>query len=486
MENIKTGKKQILFALSECVPFIKSGGLADVGGALPLALNRKRDLDVSVIMPQYSAIPKNLLKDLEHVCSFDIFVGWRKKYCGINKLKYRGVTFYFVDNEDYFLNDYLYGYGNYEAERFAFFSIAVLESIPHLGLEPDIVHCHDWQTAMIPALLNIKYASSFPWDKIKTVFTIHNLMYQGVFDPNLAPDLFSIDRHYVDSGLIGHNHDLNYLKAALTYADKITTVSPTYAREIMTPWAGEGLDYKLAQRQNDVYGIINGIDEKLNDPRFDSSLPENFSIDDLSGKLKCKKALRIETGLPDLKNTPIIGMVGRLTSQKGLDLVEHVLDEILLENLQLVVLGTGDDKYSSMFKKYAYKYPEKLAAFITFDSALAKRIYAGSDIFLMPSYFEPCGLAQMISLKYGTLPVVRETGGLKDTVFYYNKTTGMGNGFTFSAYNAHDMLYTIRLAVKYYTENKDIWKQMQITGMSTDFSWKFPAAQYHKLYMDII
>lgn len=486
MESIKKEKKQILFALSECVPFIKSGGLADVGAALPLALNKKRNLDVSVIMPQYSIIPKELLKNLEHICSFDLYVGWRRKYCGINKLIHRGVTFYFVDSEDYFLNDYLYGYGSHEAERFAFFCIAVLESIPHLGINPDIIHCHDWQTAMIPALLNIKYASSAPWDRIKTVFTIHNLMYQGVFDPNLAPDLFSIDRSYVDSGLIGHKNDLNYLKAGLTYADKITTVSPTYAEEIMTSWAGEGLDYKLAQRRNDIYGIINGIDIKLNNPENDSYIPANFSKDDLSGKSICKKELRKETGLPELKNTPIIGMVSRLTSQKGLDLIEHVIEEILLENLQLVVLGTGEEKYSEMFKRYADKYPEKLAAFITFDSSLAQRIYAGSDMFLMPSYFEPCGLAQMISLKYGTLPIVRETGGLKDTVFYYNKNTGIGNGFTFSAYNAHDMLYTIKLAVKYYMENKDIWKQMQITGMSTDFSWKIPASEYAGIYLDII
>lgn len=479
-------KKQVLFALSECVPFIKSGGLADVGGALPIALNRKRNLDVSVIMPQYSAIPHTLQKKIEHVCSFEVYVGWRKKYCGINKLKYRGITFYFVDNRDYFFNDYLYGYGDYEAERFAFFNIAVLEALPHIGLEPDIIHCHDWQTGMIPALLNIRYAYSYPWDKIKTVFTIHNLRYQGVFDAERAPDYFGLDRHFVDSGLIGHENALNFLKAALTYSDKITTVSPTYSREIMTSWGGENLDYKLAERQADVVGILNGIDEKLNDPSKDIDLPAGYSAEDLSGKKICKKALLKESGLPERKNTPLIGMVGRLTSQKGLDLVEHVISEIMDEDLQMVVLGTGDKEYSDMFMEYSVRYPDKLKAFITFDSALAKRIYAGSDMFLMPSLFEPCGLAQMISLKYGTLPIARETGGLKDTVHSYNEATGEGNGFTFVSYNAHDMLFTIQRAVKFYREKKKVWNQMQLHGMTSDFSWKSSAIHYQELYLSIL
>ncbi len=479
-------KNQVLFALSECVPFIKSGGLADVGGALPIALNRKRNLEVSVIMPQYSAIPHTLLKKIEHVCSFDIYVGWRKKYCGINRLKYRGVTFYFVDNRDYFFNDYLYGYGDYEAERFAFFNIAVLEALPHIGLSPDVIHCHDWQTGMIPALLNIRYAYSSPWDKIKTVFTIHNLRYQGVYDANRAPDYFGLDRHFVDSGLIGHENALNFLKAALTYSDRITTVSPTYSREIMTSWGGENLEYKLAERESDVVGILNGIDEKLNNPSKDIDLPAGFSSEDLTGKDICKKALLKKSGLPIVKNTPLIGMVGRLTSQKGLDLVEHVLDEILQENLQLVVLGTGDEKYADMFRNFEIKYPDKIKAFITFDSALAKMIYGGSDMFLMPSLFEPCGLAQMISLKYGTLPIVRETGGLKDTVFPYDETTGAGNGFTFAAYNAHDMLFTIKHAVSFYSSHKEIWKKMQRQGMNTDFSWKVSASHYTDMYMSMM
>lgn len=486
MDSSEKKKTRILFALSECVPFIKSGGLADVGGALPIALNRKKSLDVSVIMPQYSAIPHTLLKKLEHVCSFDVYVGWRKKYCGINKLKYRGVTFYFVDNRDYFFNDYLYGYGDYEAERYAFFNIAVLESLPHIGLSPDIIHCHDWQTGMIPALLNIRYAYSAPWDKIKTVLTIHNLRFQGVFDANRAPDYFGLDRHFVDSGLIGHNNALNFLKGALTYSDRITTVSPTYSKEIMTTWGGEGLEYKLAERHADVLGILNGIDEKLNNPEKDIDLPYSFSSKDLSGKEKCRKELRKEAGLPDKKNTPLIGMVGRLTSQKGLDLIEHVLEEMLQSDLQLVVLGTGDRKYGEMFKSFAEKYPDKLSAFITFDSALAKRIYAGSDMFLMPSLFEPCGLAQMISLKYGTLPIVRETGGLKDTVFSYDANTGKGNGFSFAAYNAHDMLFTIKGAVALYKEDKDTWEKMMVGGMQSDFSWKASANHYMEMYLGML
>ncbi|MBN2559131.1 MAG: glycogen synthase GlgA [Clostridia bacterium] len=485
MDQSAKPRKEVLFALSECVPFIKSGGLADVGGSLPFALNRKKSVRVSVIMPQYSAIPADMLGELEHVCHFDLSLGWRRKYCGINKLVHRGITFYFVDNRDYFSSDYLYGYGAYEAERFAFFCTAVLEAIPRIGISPDILHCHDWQAGMIPALLKIRYSTQSPWNKIKTVFTIHNLMYQGVFNQSLASDMFNLDVSHVTAGRIGNGGDLNFMKAALTYSDKITTVSPSYAREIMTPWAGEGLDSKLVERQGDVSGILNGIDERSYDPSSDPELAANYSPGNLSGKYACKKALLAECGFPDDDNVPVMGMIGRLVSQKGLDLVERVLEEILMSGVSMVVLGTGDRRYSSMFQDHAARHPGRMAAFITFNNGLARRIYAGSDLFLMPSLFEPCGLAQMISLKYGTLPIVRETGGLRDTVFPFNETDGTGNGFTFHDYNAHEMLYSIQRAVRIFKTRPGDWLRMQTRGMRQDFSWKTSASEYVSLYLSL-
>jgi len=482
---MKDGKTQILFAISECVPFAKSGGLADVGGALPLALNRKRSVRASVIMPEYSSIPHEYLDKMEHVTHFEIKLGWRKKYCGINKLKHRGTTFYFIDNKDYFGADYLYGYGDYEAERFAFFSIAVLEAIPYLDEIPDIIHCHDWQTAMIPVLLKNRYAFLGIYEKTKTVFTIHNLRFQGMFNPDLMPDFFGFERQMVDDGRAGTNGALNFMKGALTYADAITTVSPTYSEEILTIWGGEGLEQALASRKQDLYGILNGIDHTIFNPAKDPGIEANFSLDDISGKYKCKSALQEEAGLPLREKVPLIGMIGRLTSQKGLDLVEHVMNDIMADDLQMIVLGTGEKRYSDMFQYFQQLYPEKIRAFITFDSGLADRIYAGSDMFLMPSLFEPCGLAQMISMAYGTVPIVRETGGLKDTVDSFNSDTGTGNGFSFSHYNAHDMLYTIRRALKYYEEYPAVWKKIQESGMKQDFSWKASASNYVDLYTSL-
>ncbi len=482
MGSAKKKTKEILFAVSECVPFIKSGGLADVGGSLPAALAESEDVNVSVIMPLYSAIPENLLEGLEHVCDFYLRLGWRNKYCGIEKLVHQGITYYFVDNRDYFFTDYLYGYGSYEAERFAFFCTAVLEALPHIGTAPDIIHCHDWQTAMIPPLLKTRFEYSNPWNGIKTVFTIHNLKYQGVFNRNAALDLFGLDISHVDSGRIGHMGDLNFMKGALTYADRITTVSPTYASEIMTPWAGEGLDSILLERKRDVEGILNGIDVESYNPRNDPAIESGYSAENPEGKRICKKALMKECGFTGSPGTPILGMVGRLVKQKGLDLVERVLDEILQEDIKMVVLGTGDEIYSSMFRHFSSLYRNKLAAFITFDQNMARRIYAGSDMFLMPSHFEPCGLAQLICLRYGTLPIARETGGLKDTVFPYDEETGKGNGFTFTNYNAHDMLFTIQTAVDFYKKRPGVWKKMQANGMKQDFSWKVSAKKYIRLY----
>lgn len=479
-------KIQVLFALSECVPFAKSGGLADVGGALPLALNRKRGIRASVIMPQYSTIPPQYLEQLEHVAHFNIKVGWRTKYCGINKLVHRGTTFYFIDNQDYFYTDYLYGYGDYEAERFAFFSIAVLESIPYLDDKPDILHCHDWQTAMIPVLLKNRYALVDTWRNLKTIFTIHNLRFQGVFGPSLLPDLFDLERILADDGRVGNGGALNFMKGAITYSDIITTVSPTYSKEILTQWGGESLDYAFAERKDSLHGILNGIDNLTFNPEKDTTIAANFSYKDLSGKKICKAALQEEAGLPVKPKKPIIGMIGRLTSQKGLDLVERVMNDIMHEELQMIVLGTGDRRYAEMFEYFQKLFPDKLRAYITFDAGLANRIYAGSDMFLMPSLFEPCGLAQMISMAYGSVPIVRETGGLKDTVNAYSSETGKGNGFSFAYYNAHDMLYTIRRALEYYYQYPDEWDIIRLAGMRQDFSWKVSASNYVNLYRELL
>jgi starch synthase len=479
-------KIQVLFALSECVPFAKSGGLADVGGALPLALNRKRGIRASVIMPQYSTIPPQYLEQLEHVAHFNIKVGWRTKYCGINKLVHRGTTFYFIDNQDYFYTDYLYGYGDYEAERFAFFSIAVLEAIPYLDDKPDILHCHDWQTAMIPVLLKNRYALVETWRNLRTIFTIHNLRFQGVFGPSLLPDLFDLERILADDGRVGNGGALNFMKGAITYSDLITTVSPTYSKEILTQWGGESLEHALAERKDSLHGILNGIDNLSFNPEKDNTIAANFSSDDLSGKKTCKAALQKEAGLPVKPKKPIIGMIGRLTSQKGLDLVERGMNDIMHEDLQMIVLGTGDRRYAEMFEYFQKLFPDKLRAYITFDAGLANRIYAGSDMFLMPSLFEPCGLAQMISMAYGSVPIVRETGGLKDTVNSYSSETGKGNGFSFAYYNAHDMLYTIRRALEYYYKYPDEWDIIRLTGMKQDFSWKVSASNYVNLYRELL
>lgn len=483
---MKKRKIQILFALSECVPFAKSGGLADVGGALPLALNRKRSVRASVIMPQYSSIPDEYLNKLEHITHFEMDLGWRKKYCGINKLIHRGITFYLIDNKDYFDTGYLYGYGDYEAERFAFFSTAVLEAIPYLDEKPDIIHCHDWQTAMIPALLKNRYALVDSWSNIKTIFTIHNLRFQGIFSPDLLPDLFNLERSMAEGGKIGNSTAMNYMKGAITYSDMITTVSPTYSEEILTSWAGEGLEGALKDRSEDLYGIVNGIDHTFFNPAKDKLIEANFSPSDLSGKAVCKTALQREAGLPVDPDAPLVGMIGRLTSQKGLDLIDRVMDDIMGENLQMVVLGTGDKNFENMFRFFSGLYPKKLKAFITFDLKLAQKIYAGSDMFLMPSLYEPCGLAQMISMSYGTIPVVRETGGLRDTVMSYDSDTGMGNGFSFAYYNAHDMLFTIKRALKYYNDSPEIWEEMQLRGMNSDFSWKASASEYVELYKKLM
>lgn len=473
---------KILMATSEAEPFAKTGGLADVLGSLPAAL-KKQGADVRVMIPKYDAIPYDLKKSISHMCYIFIQIGWRNVYCGIEKAEYKGVTYYFIDNEYYFKRGGLYGYGD-DGERFSFFCSAVLESLPLIDFIPDVIHCHDWQTAMVPVLLEAKYRIKDNYGKISTVFTIHNLHYQGVFGIQSMKDWFGLDNGYFTTDKLEFYGGGSFLKGGLTYSRVITTVSPSYAEEIRYPYYGEGLDGLLRAREKELYGILNGIDYDAFNPATDKLLYHTYNMFDLSGKARNKAALQKELNLPVDEEIPMIGLVSRLVSQKGLDLVACVLHDILNDDVQFVILGTGDQNYEWLFKEASYQYPNKLSANNKFDNGLAHKIYAGCDFFLMPSLFEPCGLGQMISLRYGTLPIVRETGGLKDTVLSYNDETGEGNGFTFTNYNAHDMLYTIRRAIS-MMKCKTQFDKIRIAAMSCDFSWQHSAAKYMELYENL-
>ena len=476
---------KILFTASECVPFIKTGGLADVVGALSPVLAEKGN-DVRVILPLYSAIPEEYVNQMKHELDFEVDLGWRKQYCGIESLAYNGVTYYFVDNKYYFGRSYIYGMGGDEHERFGFFCRGVLNCLPLIGFQPDIIHANDWQSGMIPALLRIQYSQLPFFSSIRTVFTIHNLQYQGIFGIQDVQDVLSLgDEFFTDDKLECYGC-ANFMKAGLVYSDEITTVSPSYAEEIQTAYYGERMDGLLRARKDHLSGVLNGIDIIEYDPEHDPLIPARFTVDDLSGKAECKKALQEELGLDVEPDTPIIAIISRLSNQKGLDLVDRVISEIMDEKVQLVVLGMGDAKYVNLFSWAEQQYAGRVAARFKMDGALAHRIYAGADMFLMPSQFEPCGLSQMISLRYGTLPIVRETGGLRDTVLSYNEATGAGNGFTFFNYNAHDMLYVIRRAVFFYREKQDIWKLLQRRAMTGDYSWAHSAEMYLSLYKDML
>ncbi|MBR4539185.1 MAG: glycogen synthase GlgA [Clostridia bacterium] len=476
---------KILFTASECVPFIKTGGLADVVGALSPVLAEKGN-DVRVILPLYSAIPEAYVNQMKHELDFEVDLGWRKQYCGIESLVYNGVTYYFVDNKYYFGRSYIYGMGGDEHERFGFFCRGVLNCLPLIGFQPDIIHANDWQSGMIPALLRIQYSQLPFFSSIRTVYTIHNLQYQGIFGIQDVQDVLSLgDEYYTDDKLECYGC-ANFMKAGLVYADEITTVSPSYAEEIQTAYYGERMDGLLRARKDHLSGVLNGIDIIEYDPEHDPLIPARFTVDDLSGKVACKKALQEELGLDVEADTPIIAIISRLSNQKGLDLVDRVISEIMDEKVQLVVLGMGDAKYVNLFSWAEQQYAGRVAARFKMDGELAHRIYAGADMFLMPSQFEPCGLSQMVSLRYGTLPIVRETGGLRDTVLSYNEATGAGNGFTFFNYNAHDMLYVIRRAVFFYREKQDVWKLLQHRAMTGDYSWAHSAEMYLSLYKDIL
>ena len=472
---------KILIAASECVPFIKTGGLADVIGALPKEL-KKLGADVRVILPLYSPVKRKFGEGMEKLCEFYVKLGWRSQYCGIYTMEYEGVTFYFVDNEYYFARGYIYGNSsNDEGERFGFYSKAVLECLPHIGFYPDVLHAHDWQAAMTISLLRQQYYDKPEYARIRTMYTIHNLRYQGIFEWPFMDELFRIGSWDFHDGTYEYYGKMNFTKGALNMADIITTVSPTYAQEIRTPAYGETLDGVLRRRENVVYGIMNGIDEPLFDPETDPALPAHYSIEDISGKAICKAELQKELGLEQRPDVPVIGIVTRFTNQKGLDLVEYALEFLMERDVQLAVLGSGDARYEHLFGWGSWRYNGKVGARLTYDPKLANRIYAGADMFLMPSQFEPCGLAQLIALRYGNIPIVRETGGLKDSIIPYNKYTGEGLGFTFSNYEHWDMLGAIDRALEAYAD-PEAWRALVKQGMEAHFTWDASAQRYMELY----
>lgn len=476
-------KMQIVFASAECAPFVKTGGLGDVAGSLPAALVRA-GAEVIVMVPKYATIKDEYKAQMEHFSDFYVSLGWRNEYCGLEKLEHDGVTYMFIDNERYFARDYPYGFFD-DGERFAFFSKAITESLQHLpaGFECDILHCNDWQTALAPVFLREFYQGLPLYDRVKTVFSIHNVAFQGQFSDTVMEDILGVAHiPAAASQLRCDACSINYMLGALRYADAITTVSPTYANEIQTPEFGEGLDGVLRERSYALQGILNGIDVAGFDPATDKRIAANYTVEDRSGKAICKAKLQEELGLEVRDDRPLMVMVTRLTRQKGMDLVMYALDRILSGGVQVAVLGTGDRDYEDGLRYFQDKYPGTMAARIEFDPALSQRMYAAADMFLMPSKFEPCGLSQIIAMRYGTLPIVRETGGLKDTVQPYNEFTGEGTGFSFSNFNGDEMGDAVFRAARLFWDNRDAWNQLVTQAMSQDFSWTRSADKYLDLY----
>lgn len=476
-------KMQIVFASAECAPFVKTGGLGDVAGSLPAALVRA-GAEVIVMVPKYATIKDEYKAQMEHFSDFYVSLGWRNEYCGLEKLEHDGVTYMFIDNERYFARDYPYGFFD-DGERFAFFSKAITESLQHLpaGFECDILHCNDWQTALAPVFLREFYQGLPLYDRVKTVFSIHNVAFQGQFSDTVMEDILGVAHiPAAASQLRCDACSINYMLGALRYADAITTVSPTYANEIQTPEFGEGLDGVLRERSYALQGILNGIDVAGFDPATDKRIAANYTVEDRGGKAVCKAKLQEELGLEVRDDRPLMVMVTRLTRQKGLDLVMYALDRILAGGVQVAVLGTGDRDYEDGLRYFQDKYPGTMAARIEFDPALSQRMYAAADMFLMPSKFEPCGLSQIIAMRYGTLPIVRETGGLKDTVVPYNEFTGEGTGFSFSNFNGDEMGDAVFRAARLFWDNRDAWNQLVTQAMSQDFSWTRSADKYLDLY----
>jgi len=472
---------KVLYVASEALPFMASGGLGDVAGSLPQAL-RKRLIGCRVVMPLYDTIKQEWKDKMTFITNISVPVAWRRQYCGIFQAKHEGVIYYLIDNQYYFKRDTIYGHYD-DAERFTFFSRAVLEILPVVDFKPDIIHCNDWQSALTPVFYSTFYSKD-PWYQgIKTVFTIHNIQYQGTYGMELVNDVIGLNP--ADTAIVEYDGDVNFMKGAIECANKVTTVSPSYANEILDPWYSHGLDTILRERQWKLQGILNGIDTVNYDPETDASIIRNYTVKDVKeGKAENKRQLQENMGLPQRADVPVIGLVSRLVSHKGLDLIKGILDELLYTtDVQVAVVGSGDWQYENFFKEMADKYPDKLAVRIGFVPSLARKIYAGADLFLMPSKSEPCGLSQMVALRYGTVPIVRETGGLRDSIS--DSGDGKGNGFTFKTYNAHDMLGAIRRGLDAYA-NKEYWDELVIRAMECDCSWGKSANEYIKMYKELL
>lgn len=469
---------RVLLVTSEAVPFAKSGGLGEVAGSLPQALDAE-GADVRVVLPKYWDIPEEFKSQMIHLGSVTVPLGWRRQYCGISRLEHKGITFYFLDNEYYFKRSGYYGYID-EAERFAFFCRGVLQSLGVMDFMPNILHCHDWQSALIPVFLRAFYEDVPGFKEIRTVLTIHNLKFQGIFPHVILSDILDLSERYFSPDKMEFFGQVNFLKGGIVFSDILTTVSPGYAEEIKYPFFGEYLDGLIRQYENKLHGILNGIDYQEYDPAADSRLYVNFG-EYRQGKRSNKLKLQEETGLPVKDDIPLLAMVTRLTSQKGLDLLLHIMEELMGLNVQLMILGAGEEKYERTLSNKASQFQNKFRLNLEFNERLARRIYAASDIFLMPSLFEPCGIGQMIALRYGSIPIVRETGGLKDTVKPFNEFTGEGNGFSFCNYNAHDFLYTIKRALHCYN-NKEVWDLIVNNARATDHSWEKSAREYLDLF----
>jgi len=479
------GKIKVLYASSEVEPFVKTGGLADVAGSLPKAL-KALDVDIRVVLPKYGQIDTNYVSKMEFIGSCQVALSWRKQYCGIFRLEYDGVTYYFIDNEYYFFRNGLYGLYD-DGERFSFFCKAILEVLPVIGFKPDIIHLNDWQTGMVSLLLDAHYRDRKGgfYKNIHTLFTIHNLKYQGIFPKSILSDLLDLDWKYFNIDGVEFYDNVNFLKAGISFSSTISTVSHTYAEEIKFAFFGENLQDLIKKRSNDLYGIINGIDYAINDPKIDRRLYANYDQNDLSGKYVNKQKIQQELGLEIKADVPLVSLISRLVEQKGLDLVKYILWELMDLGIQFVVLGTGEKKYEDFFLYAQSQFPGKVSANIKYDGVLAQRLYAASDMILMPSLFEPCGLSQLFAMRYGTISVVRETGGLKDTVKPYNVFTKEGTGFTFANYNAHEMKDAVARAIEIY-RNRDEWENLVRRCMNQDFSWQNSAKEYKNLYEDML
>ncbi len=475
--------KKILFAASEGVPFIKTGGLADVVGSLPKCID-KEYFDVRVIIPKYACMKQEWKDKMQYVTHFYMDFNWKNEYVGVMEVVEDGVHYYFIDNEYYFSGMKVYtDDAKWEIERYAFFSKALLSALPAVGFQPDLIHCHDWQTGLVPVYLKERFHEGDFFRNMKSVITIHNLKFQGKWDTKTVQDITGLPRHYFTPDKLEAYKDANLLKGGIVFADAVTTVSNTYAEEIKTPFYGEGLDGLLRARSNSLRGIVNGIDYTDFNPGSDKRIVRQYDANNFrKEKVKNKRALQQELGLCQDDRKMMIGIVSRLTDQKGFDLIAYIMDELCRDDVQLVILGTGEERYENMFRHFDWKYGDKISANIYYSEDLSHKIYASCDAFLMPSLFEPCGLSQLMALRYGTIPIVRETGGLKDTVQPYNEYENTGTGFSFVNYNAHEMLNTIRYAEHIYYDKKREWNKIIDRAMAADFSWHVSALKYQEMY----